>query len=67
MQLIGYKDGNAVHASPELIAAHGIDHIRRELELVKYYPVKTDLSGNTVMVEAKSQEEAIEKYLNRRR
>ena len=65
MQLIGYKNGNAIHASQELIATHGIDRIRHELSLNVCYPVKTSLSGDTVMVEAKSQQEAIEKYLNR--
>lgn len=65
MQLVGYKNGNAVHASEELIATHGIKRIRRELGLTSYYPVKINLSGHTVMVEAESQQAAIEKYLNR--
>lgn len=65
MVLIGYKNFRAIYASEQLIATYGIDVVRRNLGLARSYPVKTDLSGHTVMVEASNQEEAIEKYFKR--
>jgi len=62
---IGYKDGNAIYVSHSTLAQFGLREIKERLGLTKLFPVRTDLSGNSVMVAANSQEEAIERYLNR--
>jgi hypothetical protein len=53
--------GLACYASPALIAEKGEIEVARRMGLeIRSYPVKTDLSGNTIiMVEAKSHEDAI--------
>lgn len=62
---IGYKDGNAIYVSHSTLAQFGLREINERFGLTKRFPVRTDLSGNSVMVAANSQEEAIEQYLNR--
>lgn len=64
-QLIGFKGGKAVYASQQAIATHGLTTLRREMCDLKLFPVKTSLSDNhynTVMIEAKTHEEAIKIY-----
>ena len=62
---IGHKDGDAVYVSHTTLAQFGLREIKERLGMTKLFPVRTDLSGGIVMVEANSQEEAIERYLNR--
>ena len=62
---IGIKNGEVVYVSETLIAQKGIKSIKDALGLTRRYPVKTKLSGQVVMVEANSHEEAIELYLSR--
>jgi hypothetical protein len=38
---------------------------KERLGLTKRWPVRTDLSGNVVMVEGATHEDAINRYLNR--
>ena len=64
-KLIGYKDGMAVYVSDALLAQKGEREVREQLGLVRRYPVKTDLSGNVVMVEGDSHEDAVQRYLSR--
>lgn len=64
-KLIGYKDGMAVYASDNLLAQKGERYVRGKLGLLRRYPVKTDLSGNVVMVEGDSHEDAVQRYLSR--
>ena len=64
-KLIGYKDGMAVYVSDALLAQKGEREVREQLGLVLRYPVKTDLSGNVVMVEGDSHEDAVQRYLSR--
>lgn len=65
MKRLGCKDGMEVFVSDLAIAQHGERHCAEMLGLVKRWPVKTDLSGNTVMVEGATHEEAIQRYLSR--
>lgn len=60
---IGAKNGLLVYASENLIAQYGEKQVRRNLGLIKEFPVKVDLSGHAVMVEAESQEDAIEIFI----
>lgn len=62
---IGVKDGLIVYVSEDLLCQVGLRKIREHLGLIRRFPVQTDLSGNTVMVEADSHEMAVQKYLNR--
>ena len=64
-KLIGYKDGISVYVSDELLAQKGEREVREQLGLIRRYPVKTDLSGNEVMVEGDSHEDAVRRYLSR--
>ena len=64
-KLIGYKDGMAVYVSDALLAQKGEHEVREQLGLIHRYPVKTDLSGNVVMVEGDSHEDAVQRYLSR--
>lgn len=64
-KLIGYKDGMGVYVSEELIAQKGEREVREQLGLTQRYPVKTDLSGNIVMVEGDSHEDAVRRYLSK--
>ena len=61
-KLIGYKDGMGVYVSDTLLAQKGEREVRRKLGLIRHYPVKTDLSGNVVMVEGDSHEDAVQRY-----
>ena len=60
---LGVRNGLEVWVSQSALVQVGENKIRRELGMVRMFPVKTDLSGNEVMVEAGTQEEAVEKYL----
>ena len=62
---VGIKDGMVVYASDELLAQKGKREVMEQLSMVKRFPVQTDLSGNVVMVEADSHEDAVKRYLNR--
>lgn len=64
-KLIGYKDGMAVFVSGTLLAQKGEREVREQLGMIQRYPVKTDLSGNVVMVEGASHEDAVARYLSR--
>lgn len=64
-KLIGYKYGMAVYVSDALLAQKGEREVREQLGLIRRYPVKTDLSGNVVMVEGDSHEDAVQRYLSR--
>lgn len=64
-KLIGYKNGMAVFVSDELLAQEGEREVRQQLGLIRRYPVQTDLSGNVVMVEGDSHEDAVQRYLSR--
>ena len=63
--LFGVKDGKEVWVSADLLAQKGDREIREQLGMIRRYPVKTDLSGNIVMVEGNSHEDAVNRYLNR--
>ena len=60
---LGVRNGLGVWVSQGALDQVGEKRIRRELGMVRMFPVKTDLSGNEVMVEARTQEKAVEKYL----
>lgn len=64
-KLIGSKNGMAVFVSDTLIAQKGEHEVREQLGLIRRWPVKTDLSGNVVMVEGDSHEDAVKRYLSR--
>ncbi len=53
--------------SIDVLAQKGLRRIVSELGLERRYPVKTDLSGKVVMVEGLSHEDAVNRWLNRRR
>lgn len=61
----GVKDGKIVYVSEILLAQKGEREIREALGLIRRYPVKTNLSGNVVMVEGDSHEDAVQRYLRR--
>lgn len=63
--LFGYKDGKEVWVSENLLCQKGEREVREQLGMIRRYPVKTDLSGNIVMVEGDSHEDAVKRYLNR--
>lgn len=63
--LFGFKDGKEVWVSDSLLAQVGEREVKEQLGMIKRYPVKTDLSGNIVMVEGDSHEDAVNRYLNR--
>lgn len=62
---IGIKHGMVVYVSDDLLAQKGKQEVMRHLGMTKRYPVKTDLSGNIVMVEGDSHEDAVRRYLTR--
>jgi len=62
---IGVKDGMVVYVSDMLLAQKGERDVRQQLGLLRRYPVVTDLSGNVVMIEGDSHEDAVQRYLNR--
>lgn len=61
-RLVGIKDNKHVYVSERAIAEQGLRNIMRALGMVHYFPVTTSLSGHTIMVEADSQEQAIDRY-----
>lgn len=61
----GVKDGKVIYVTETLLAQKGEREVREALGLVRRYPVKTDLSGNIVMVEGDSHEDAVQRYLHR--
>ena len=54
-------------ASENLIAQIGLKEVKENMGLIRRYPVRTDLSGNIVMVEGDSHEDAVNRYLNRKK
>ena len=64
-KLTGHKDGMAVYVSDTLMAQKGEREVREQLGMIRRWPVKTDLSGNAVMVEGDSHEDAVRRYLSR--
>ncbi len=62
---IGVKDGMVVYVSDTLLAQKGKREVMEQLGMVKRWPVQTDLSGNVVMVEGDSHEDAVRRYLTR--
>ena len=60
------NEGLACYASPSLLAQVGKREVRERMGLIRRYPVRIDLSGNTVMVEGDSHEDAVNRWLNRR-
>lgn len=62
---IGIKDGMVVYVSDEALAQTGEHEVKEALGMVRRYPVKTNLSGNVVMVEGDSHEDAVRRYLTR--
>lgn len=62
---IGIKDGMVVYVSDAALAQNDEREIKEALGMVRRYPVKTDLSGNVVMVEGDSHEDAVRRYLTR--
>lgn len=62
---LGYKDGKEVWVSESLLCQRSEREVREQLGMIRRYPVKTDLSGNIVMVEGDSHEDAVNRYLNR--
>jgi len=62
---IGSKDGQGVFVSAYALCQVGLRECKERAGLTKRWPVRTDLSGNVVMVEGKTHEDAINRYLNR--
>ena len=62
---IGTKDGMGVYVSAAMLGQLGLRECEECLGLTKRWPVRTDLSGNIVMVEGETHEDAINRYLNR--
>jgi hypothetical protein len=62
---IGVVNGEVLYVSHNMLAQYGIDQIREHFGLTRRFHVVTDLSGNVVMVAATTQDDAIQKYLNR--
>ena len=62
---IGTRNGLGVYVSAAMLGQLGLRECKERLGLTKYWPVRTDLSGNTVMVEGETHEDAINRYLNR--
>ncbi len=62
---VGIKDGMVVYVSDALLAQKGEREVMEQLGMVNRFPVQTDLSGNVVMVEGDSHEDAVMRYLSR--
>ena len=62
---IGTKNGMGVYVSFEMLGQLGLRECKERLGLTRRWPVRTDLSGNVVMVEGDTQQDAINRYLNR--
>lgn len=61
---VGNKNGMAVYVSEDVIAQKGLPRVMEELGMVRRWPVQTDLSGNAVMVDGETHEEAVQRYLS---
>lgn len=66
MRKLGCKNGMKIFVSDDLITLYGEKHCAEMLGLVKRWPVKTDLSGNVVMVEGATHDDAVHRYLSRK-
>lgn len=64
---IGVKDGKGVFVSASLLGQVGLQEIKERFGLIKRWPVVTDLNGSVVMVEGGTHEDAINRYLNRKK
>lgn len=62
---LGIKDGKAVYVSEELLEQYGEHYTMQMLGMVKFWPVITDLSGHTIMVEGETHEDAVQRYLTK--
>lgn len=62
---IGSKDGQGVFVSAAALGQFGLRECKERAGLTKRWPVRTNLIGGVVMVEAETQEDAINRYLNR--
>ena len=62
---VGYRDGLVISVTENLLAQKGEQYVLERLGLTKRFPVKTDIYGNEVLVEGSSQQDAIDRYLNR--
>ncbi len=62
---IGAKNGMGVYVSAATLGQLGLRECKERLGLIQRWPVRTDLSGNFVMVEGETHEDAIGRYLNR--
>ena len=60
---IGVRDGCTVFVSETALAQFGLREAKEQFGLIKRFPVKTDLSGNVVMVEGGSHGDAVLRYL----
>lgn len=63
--LLGIKDNKQVWVSCSLLYQKGEREIKEQLGMIERFPVKTDLSGNIMMVEGVSHDDAVNRYLNR--
>jgi len=62
---IGTKNGMGVYVSAATLGQLGLRECKERLGLTRRWPVRTDLNGNVVMVEGDTQQDAINRYLNR--
>lgn len=62
---IGFKDGRGIHVSAAALCQLGLRECKERAGLTKRWPVRTNLIGGVVMVEGDTQEDAINRYLNR--
>ena len=62
---IGTKNGMGIYVSAAMLGQLGLLECKERIGLTKRWPVQTDLSGNIVMVEGATHQDAINRYLNR--
>jgi hypothetical protein len=62
---IGIKNGKHVFVSATAIVQGRLRELKDNLGLLERWPVIIDLSGNVVMVEGETHEDAINRYTNR--
>lgn len=62
---IGFKGGMALYVSDAALAQIGERGIREVFGIARRYPVKADLSGNIVMAEGDTHNDAVQRYLSR--
>ncbi len=63
MTPVGIVKGHVLWVSDAALAQVTIREVKEHFGLVRRYPVVTDLSGHTVMVEGNSHEDAVNNYL----